>query len=296
MAQVHHTRDGQVQQRLDGFRSQAIATYHTPSGDLRVAAPFRMSGQPVAPDNLRSVAEVSAHLGLSEVDVARLQAGRGTPEHVQRVTQALIDAGRMPPASDTAPSIGARIRLMMYEHGVGFDCAGYVAQAFFASRSIDRAHSQLRDQAPENDQLRDLQSRGFVRVGLDATRPGDIVVLGKPPTDGYGHRVIVYAARNATEDDRAAIRRLVLEHTPKSYAQRDLLKRLADSASLRVLVVDSSWGNNADPQRGGVERKIWWHSQATGQWAGTDRDGAPVMTAGPYNHPVEGAYRPRNEP
>jgi cell wall-associated NlpC family hydrolase len=296
LATLHRARDAQVQQRLDVFRTQAIAAYHTPSGDVRVAPPFRIGGQPIAPDNQRFVAEAGHRLGLSDADVARLLTGRGTPEQVQAVTQALIDAGRLPPASDSAPSIGARIRLMMYQHGVGFDCAGYVAQAFLASRSVDRPHSQLRDLAPENDQLCDLQSRGFVRVDLDATRPGDVIVLGKSPADSYGHRVIVYAARDATLDDRATLLRLVLEHRPKMDPQRDLLKRLAGSASLRVLVVDSSWGNNGDPQRGGVERKIWWHSQATGQWAGTDPNGAPVMTDGPYNHPVEGAYRPQGEP
>lgn len=305
---LHHARDAAMQQRLDGFRAQATPTYRTPVGDVRVATPFWLDGYAVHPDKQEELRITCKALKLNATETRVLQDGRGTPAQVQRVTQALIDAYGL--AGHTGQSIDERIRRTMFDHGIGMDCAGYTAQAFLASRGIDRAHSQLASVSPSSDPLSNLANRGFARVALDAARPGDIVVLDPRMGERYGHCAIVYAARQATDADKQFLRDAAelawrdakAHEASDSAAYRDSLARYntvvqaAATANLRVLVVDSSWGSDHDAHWGGVERRMWWHDPLEGPWVSTNRAGVPLPSATPYDHPVNGVYRPRAEP
>jgi hypothetical protein len=287
---LHHAHDLEIQRRLDDFRAQATPTYHTPWGDVQVATPFWLRGYPVTEQARSEVTGACTRLGMNGLDTWLVQNGRGTPEQVQRVTQSLIDANLLPPDGG---SLDERVRKMMNNHGIGMDCAGYVAQAFVASRGVDHAHSQLGSTPIGDEGLSNLGHRGFVQVGIDAARPGDIVVLGLPTNDRYPHRAIVYAARDATEADKQLLR---IGAARADAQTRGALTDLAASGRLRAVVVDSSWGSGHNPLVGGVERRMWWHDPLTGKWASTDVSGTPEIGKNPYGHPFEGVYRPRTEP
>jgi hypothetical protein len=287
---LHHAHDLEIQKRLDAFRAEATPTYHTPSGDVQVATPFWLRAYTVPQQARDAVKGACARLGMNGSDTWLVQNGRGTPEQVRRVTQALIDAGRLPADGG---SLGDRVRKMMTDHGIGMDCAGYVAQSFVASRGVDYAQSPLGSTSIGDEGLFNLGHRGFVQVGIDAARPGDIVALGQPIGDRYPHRAIVYAARDATDADKQFLR---IGAARADAQTRGALMDLAASGRLRAVVVDSCWGSGHNPLVGGVERRMWWHDPLTGKWASTDASGTPEIGNTPYHHPFEGAYRPRNEP
>jgi hypothetical protein len=288
---LHHTHDLEIQNRLDAFRAQATPTYHTQWGDVQVATPFRLPRYPVTPKAQKELDRACSLLKMSRSEVVVLQLGRGTPAQIQRVTQALIDGGALAPDGG---SLDDRVRRMMSDHGIGMDCAAYVGQGFAASRGVDRAHSQLGTVRFDLDDLSNLQKRDFVQVGIEAARTGDIVALGPPAEREPGHRAIVYAARDATDADRQFLR--IRAAHREAQDEEGALVQLAGSGTLRVLVVDSCWGSGQDPLVGGVERRMWWHDPLTGMWASTNASGTPATGKTPYHHPVEGAYRPRNEP
>ena len=299
-------RDALVQQRLDIFRALATTRFRAEGADALVTAPFQMGGFTAGPGNAAIVRAVAQSIGLSEDEATRALFGRATPGQVHRLAQGLIDAGRLPAPNGTE-TLAARIRRMMYDHGVGFDCAGYVAQAFLASRAMGRAQSPLRSVPAVTDDLSRLEGRGFVRVPITSARPGDIVALAAPAHEAVGHRVIVYAARVATNDDRIFVFNRAAEALSRamnrgrsneiSVAQRDLrsVETFLRQPGLRALVVDSSWGASQVSDFGGVERRIWLQDERTGQWAWTDAVTAAHVSDKPYDHPVQGVYRPARE-
>ncbi len=288
----HRAHDAVMQQRLDAFRKTLLAPYHMNTDSVPVAPPFQMM-RPVAPDKLRHLTAIATSLKIGPADLNRVVHGRGTPDQVHRLTQRLIDEGSVPAPSTEARTLEARVRLMMHQHGLGFDCTGYVAPAFLASRGLDRAHSPLAGRPAENEDLSALDSRGFAPVSVDATRPGDIIVLDPPRYESVGHRAIVYASRDATREDRMNLGALLEMNA--AGAVDDLVPKMLQATDLRVIHVDSSWGSGGDPRAGGVNRCAWWHSASTGTWAWTDRSGQLAAGRQPYDHPLQAAYRPRGE-
>src|SRR5258708_2091076 len=209
-AESHRTHDVDVQRLLDAFRARASAVYRTPWGSAQVAVPFRIhggypnedpahdhEGRVVAP-NRQLLLAVAAKLGMAGA-ICRVQDGRGTLEEVRRLTQGLIDGGCLcAPGGDL--TLEQCVRKMMFDFGIGLDCAGYSGLAFTASRAgLDPPAPALLPQ----DALFGLGSRGFERVDLDRTRPGDIVVLEPTDRRAYGHRGIVFDAHDAQPSDRA---------------------------------------------------------------------------------------------
>src|SRR5258708_16722096 len=124
-------RDALIQRRLDAFRAQATVRYRALSSEALVTAPFQMGGATTSPRNAEFVRTIARSVGMTEDDATRALFGRATPDEVHRLAQGLIDAGRLP-ANKDGESVADRVRRMMYEHGIGFDCAGYVAQAVLA--------------------------------------------------------------------------------------------------------------------------------------------------------------------
>jgi hypothetical protein len=219
--------------------------------------------------------------GLSPGDIRAIEAGRGAPEQVRKLTQALIDVTGQPAGG--GPWTPLKIRDLMFECGVGIDCAGYTQQAYLSIRGKTAAQAGFGSLVDES--LSNLAQRGFTRVaGVENVRSGDIMVLGQPAPGAYGHRAIVYETHTASENE------LNLLGAPLEFAQ---------AAPVFVLEVDSSWGGGGVADRGGVQRETLLYSGRTGQWgwlqpasqANPDQPPAFTLTSGPYDHPLEGFYR-----
>jgi hypothetical protein len=294
-------RDAPIQQRLDAFIASATPTFHTKDGDVKVGIPFRMmpsaqlmadrhpESQPfirqeqTARANAGELQQVGKDLGLSQEQLADVASGRGTPEDIARVTQALIDRGKLPPGDPS--QVGARVRTMMCNYGVGLDCAGYVQQAFLASRGVSRSEMGLRSVLREN--LTGLASHGFTRLPQSSTpRAGDLFILKPPQGETTGHTMIVRGSRTAT-----AVEAQGLAMVKPEWGTRD-------PSTLQRIELDSSWGNGANPQAGGVGRQIFWHDTARDQWLRQTGTSSWVIDPADkiyYQHPIDGFYRPSKE-
>jgi cell wall-associated NlpC family hydrolase len=283
-------RDAQVQEGLDAFRLAMNPAYRVPDALPRPGTTFQMSDpyetqRATIQANQAAVAKAAAAARLSGDDLRLVLSGRGSPHSLQALTQALIDAGRVPSTVDGGPRLEPRIRQMMFDCGIGIDCAGYVQQAYLRTMGVSASAAGWR--ARTNEDLSNLGARGFVRIGdLARVRPGDIVVLGPPPKQP-GHRAIVYEQHVATESDLAELRE-------RSGASR----AFASTPPIRLLSVDSSWGSSGHAEFGGVRRETWWYSASTGQWAwldqGDDRSRAFRTAGTPMDHPFGepfGIYR-----
>jgi hypothetical protein len=273
---------GAIQHRLDAFLARATPVYHTREGDVPVAIPFRMSPgyaghEGTVRNNTPALRAVARSIGVSDGEVSFVQQGRATPAQVRRLAQGLIDAGRLPKGGGT---LADRVRQMMFDHGLGLDCAGYARQAFAAAHP----GASVAWRAPVNENLSGLAGRGFARLPLSDARAGDLIVLRPPSPSEPGHTLIVYATREATEDDR----KLLGEPGAKDVQ----VQAVARSSSLHVLVVDSSWGCNGDATRGGVRRVTLFEDRVSQQWVSvTKEDRTYTIADTPYAHPVDGAYR-----
>jgi hypothetical protein len=258
-------QDTVVQKRMDQFFARATPTYRLPAGDgkaieVAVATPFRMPAKaavrPGETDEttLRYAAQedrvgkhatelavIAGKVGLRPAELGAIEVGRGTPGQVQALTQALIDANKLPPPVEGEPS-ALRVRRMMCDYGIGFDCAGYVQQAFVAARGITRAQAGLAPDMTDED-LSHLSPTRFSRVPVEEARAGDVLALGPPPgSHEVGHRLLVFDRHDAS---------------PEEIARYCRAGTSLDGSHLTVLSVDSSFGSSALPEKGGVQRQTW---------------------------------------
>jgi hypothetical protein len=293
-----------VQRRLQAFFEAATPVYQVPDGkggtvEIAVATPFRMVGPDTAPPGTtnavilqyaalekrieghdRDLAAIARKYGLGNPWAIR--SGRGTPGQVRALTQALINENKLPPAGPGV-SLELRVRTMMSEYGIGFDCAGCVQQAFLAAQAITRARAGF---APIlNESLSVLSRAHFSRVEPEASRAGDIVSLGPPENWHTGHRLIVIEQHEASPDE---------ERRYRSIGDGSEL----GIGPLTVLTLGSSFGSNGDPARGGVGQQTWLYDGK--KWGTvfpapmTDGTTQEWMTVGerPYDHehPLIGIY------
>jgi hypothetical protein len=288
------TRDDRVRDGLDAFMALMNEPYRTPEGLAWPGMPFQMSSPyPTQPESIAKHAgaldQAIRAAGLTDEQTKELKLGRGSPESIHAVTQSLIDAGALPPAY--VGDLSARIRVMMFTFGIGIDCAGYVQEAYLRVMHIDRSAAHFK--SADKEDLSTLGTSGYQRIAdIAAVRPGDMVSLGPPgsPASGHepGHRAIVYDQHLATDQELDALR----GWGPGGAA-------LAGGGPVRVLQIDSSWGGNGDPLRGGARRDTWWYNETTGDWGSlrSAEDGEPpiVETArSPLRHPFAppfGVYR-----
>jgi hypothetical protein len=225
---------------------------------------------------------IGAKLGMPAGRVASVLVGRGTPEEVRRLTQALIDARKLPPPGWPDEPLRDRVRRMMCDYGIGFDCAGYVQQAFLAAHGIGRAQAGFAP-AATNEALFDPSATGpFARVKPEKARPGDILVLGPPNGQVTGHRLLVFE-----------------RHDLRSEEASTLVGKPEDLAALRsgrvsVFTVHSSFGSGGDPSRGGVGEQRWIYDAASNRWGRLSDDNRVRFTHSglPYDgfHPLLGVY------
>jgi hypothetical protein len=265
--------------------------YQTPDGTQWVSPPFVMSvpfdrsAEETIQQHAPLVELARQRAGLSPADVSAIESGRGTPDQIRTLTQALIDMSGHPEGG--GPWTPLKIRALMLECGVGIDCAGFTQQAYLAARGQTRAQAGFGPLA--NESLSHLGQRGFTRVsGIESVRSGDIMALGPRGPNEYGHRGIVYETHQATSNELTQL-----------YLSGVDAQDFAKTIPIYVLEVDSSWGASGRADYGGVQRQTLLYSGLTGQWARlvpaslAEPDPKPVfaLTTGPYNHPLEGFYR-----
>jgi hypothetical protein len=265
--------DAEVQQRLQAFTDMAKPVYRVPGeagvgGEFAVAMPFRMVAPLTMPKSATPVdrlyveqewrvvghsAElkvVAATLGIGEGELHAIEVGRGEPRRVAALTQALIDANKLPPVeADVSPVL--RIRRMMADYGIGYDCAGYVQQAFLAAYGITRAEAGFIPIL--NESLSALWRPRFSRVAPEDSRPGDIIALGPPPKQTVGHRLMVLDRHDASPEEVGR------------YCTYGDAAKLAEGR-ISVITVESSFGSGADPGQGGVERQTWLYDAVSKRW------------------------------
>jgi hypothetical protein len=277
-----------VQRRLEAHRLAMMATVHTAEGDVSFPIPFEIGAPPppVGPDQAsdhEALLRCLDQCGFTGATRTALLHGRGTPAEIQRIAQSLLDAGRLPQRAGVP--LVQRVREMLDNVHIGIDCAGYTQQAYLAMARTTRAAAGFDSSLHES--LASLPSQGFTRVrSVAALRPGDIVSLGPPPGEQFGHRAIVYDQHRASESDLQDFKGAYDAVAP-GFAQGEIY----------VVEVDSSWGGSGNSDLGGVERRMWWYNATTDQWAWqverSDCPGVLTVQTGPdaYSHPLIGFFR-----
>lgn len=276
------SRDRAVQRGLDDLRDRFSGPYVVDGATVTARPMFRMD---VVKNSPQTNATLIAAAGRSRAgDPYSLTVGQGTPAQLVKVTQALIDMGRLPPGPG---DVATRIRRMQWEHGIGVDCAGYCKEAIRAT-----AGASVPMGGPGNESFRDLdsppRSAHFAKQSIVDVRPGDLVTLDPSPPETWGHNVVVYRHDVA---DAASKRALATLHgdTMKAF--------LASPGPHRVLEVDSSWGagpNGAD--FGGFRRDTWIYDESTKTWGSFAHEAPHAFVTspdGPSGDRYHGAYRAR---
>jgi hypothetical protein len=214
--------------------------------------------------------------------------GKPSAEELKLVTEALIKSGKLQETKShytSALTDSEAIRMMQWENGIGIDCSGFVSQAFVKAHG--GTHDKYKLQNPMNENLMDLKHNSkFTPVKPVDVRPGDLITLDKPAPNDVGHTV------------------LVREHHMADY---DVLKNLPNGTSfagandkIHSYKVDASWGASSNGWLGGgVQTKVWLYNETTGKWAMLNQKNPGGLTveessmSGPYNHPMNGIYRPK---
>jgi hypothetical protein len=268
-------KDVETTRRIRDFYAQFDV--EIPSRGDRVATPFRINGD----DTPECVSELRAKLKGDPAGrfIEQVVVGRGTPAQIAQVIQALDR--RDPTLFRGSPD---SVRSELVRLGIGIDCAGSVQLGLFASRGLDEhtgpAALHFRNRLLDNFSSL-AHNPAFVRVADPADlRPGDVISLGVPRWDQYGHKVIVADRRTATLSVTDAA-----ELTPP--------RAIAAGREVVLIDVASSWGGD------GPGEHTWAFDPKSGAWAsvgmGRRVSGGPMDHAGggPWDHPLLGMYRPR---
>ncbi|MEB2312629.1 MAG: hypothetical protein OZ928_12320, partial [Polyangiaceae bacterium] len=192
--------------RLGRYRERMSGPYQVRGASVAVPAAFRMVGGMNQASSQKCMAAIAKALGPEafravRVAAAQVTMGKGTPEQVRALTQALIGSPAFA-AYAKLPSAQA-VRHLMWDFGIGVDCSGYVHHAFLYSRGAgDAAAPSARYGlgAAELSGLQSLPGPHFRRVSPALARPGDVIKLSQGD-DGTGHKVIVTARDELTASD-----------------------------------------------------------------------------------------------
>ncbi len=250
------------QSGVDAFFRSAAASYTSPANipmgaasTSLIVAPTFMMGKGY-PDQLAFKADqgkmdalkkMASGGGISEGVLGRMQVGRGTPDEIHALLQAIVNAQ---PATMTLLNTQAiawqpnDVRQLMHNSAIGLDCAGYVQQAYL--RATGRTRAQLGWDTLDNEGLFNLGGNGFRKFSkVTDLRPGDIVVFNATQAGQPGHRTIIFDQRPATADDKSAL------------AAATNATDFSATGDLRVVEMDSSYGSWGDFHQGGVMRQLW---------------------------------------
>lgn len=272
--------------KLDAFRDRCAGPFLVDGQEVRARPMFRMNtgyNQASANAHAGELRAIGARARLAAGDVALARIGRASPEQLVRVTQALIDAGKLPPPPGATET---RIRRMQWTWGIGMDCAGYTAHAAIAVHG--RAAAALRNDMTDPFSAMAHGRLPFRKVAVDDVRPGDVIHLDAATRGDVGHIVIVADRHLATDGERGAL----AASSPEAAAF------VAAAGPLHVLAVDSSWGAGDGEDYGGYRRDTWLYDEGTKQWASFDRETHALVASptGPCGERFAGAFRPKGAP
>lgn len=281
-------RDGRIQANLDAFRERFSGPYSVDGLRVQARPMFNMNlpnafNAASRARHAPELARVCAQAKVSATAMRCAQVGRPTPEQLVVVTQALIDAGKLPAGPPGTEE--ARIRQMQWEWGVGVDCAGYAALA--AEAALGAAASPLtRDRMGDLYQV--VRGPAFHRPSMSEIRPGDVIHLDSKQRGDVGHNVVVYDHRVV---DGATARASASAEAAPFFA--------AGMGPFHVLTVDASWGAGPEGRDyGGFRRDTWLYDEGRTSWASFDPEtrSLSVFREGPQDEVFRGAFRPKAAP
>ena len=276
-------RDAAIQRKLDAVRDAFSGPYVVAGTTVSARPMFRMTTHEVSAAMANAVDRLGARAGVRAPFESRV--GQGRPQDLVKITQALIDDGRLPAGPG---DLATRIRRMQWDHGIGVDCAGYSKQALAAcSARPPKMH------ASGSESFRDVdggREGTFARVSLEKARPGDLVTLDSSELGGWGHNVVVYS--HVTAD---AAQKALLCGRMRDAALADFL---SSAGPHHVFEVDSSWGAGIEgAECGGYRRDTWLYDAATKTWGSFEPGVTPpsfvTSAVGPADDVFHGAYRVR---
>ena len=117
-------------------------------------------------------------------------------------------------------------------------------------------------------------------------QPGDLIALDAPPPETIGHTVLV---RDQHEMSAAEVK---ANHIPKDWA--------GPNDKLHMVQVDGSFGAHMNGDlSGGLTHRTWIYNETSGKWAEIKPTGTGGFEftesgqSGPYDHMMNGIFRPR---
>ncbi len=281
-------RDAAMTTKIDKYFNDAAAPYTvtTPSGEkitVKVPPQFRMNSG----FNDAAIGGLGAALGpkLSnqlKYEIERVRFGRGSPEDVAKITAGLIARGHLGPVD--AKNAPEAIQALQWKYGVGIDCAGYVQRALLSIHGKSPSEHDRKAMgltpSPNNENFASLPTNPkFSKVGVANARPGDIMTLKAPAKGDVGHVVLVRSNKVLMAAEAKAM-------------------GLAGTGPHRALEVDSSWGAGELGKGGGVKRQTWIYDEGNKSWSSWDPTTKKLTASnagGPYDHELDGIFRPKGE-
>ena len=282
--------------KLDAIHATMKGPYLVAGKTVESGAQFRMNGGynqgqvNAGTKDGQILAGVAAKVGLLN-ELSSLQAGRGRPESLVKLTQALIDAGQL--QDGNAGPLADRIHDLQWRFGLGMDCAGYVYRAVTAMHG-DPSKLGLKPCGFEN--FTGLGSNPhFAKAETTEAEAGDVLVLaGDGTRENPGHNLVV-RSRCELPPDGGGVR----ERWPGARA---FLEARTDGKpdEIHLFQVDSAFGAGpAGDAHGGVRRDVLLFNANKGTWC-TCRDTIPPAVATgkvPYDEVrITGFFRPRVTP
>jgi cell wall-associated NlpC family hydrolase len=288
-----------LQRRIDTYFEDVHARYTLPDGTEVKAQPhFRITSGFSGPEKCKKLATKDARVACIKKNIAAVIAshdkkaltswmkraihvaayGRGSPTGIQKITQLLIDAGKLDDVIKKHAGLSSSdaVRMLQWEFGYGMDCAGYVQRAFLFARGEPDDGAAVRAkygfEKLGNENLYELASKkrksggkAFKKVPFEQAAPGDLLIMDPPKGQRAGHTVLV--------------------------------RSRASSGSEHTLEVDASWGAGSlgNLAKGGVHRRKFVYDDVKQKWGDVAGDGSITWNAiGPYDdHPVIGLFRVR---
>jgi hypothetical protein len=276
-----------AQAALDAHMDAYSGPYTVEGRAVLAPAQFRMAGgfnQKAANEHASALAAICAK---AHVDATSSLGGYPTPSQLTKVTQALIDAGKLQSGPE---DVATRIKAMQWSWGIGVDCTDYALGAATKASGIKPPGAQM-----GTDYFQNPANKPFLRsVKLADVRPGDVFSLASPDPKEAGHRAVVYSA-SVCAPERAAL---------LSRTYPDAQRYLA-GGPVRMFEVDSSWGaGRFGSPSGGVRRDTWLYNESTQTWAELRPAFDPsrsspifnVTTDGPHGEILQSISRFRGQP
>ena len=228
--------------------------------------------------------------GANAPDPELALMGCASPRALVKITQALIDAGKLPPGSGDLP---ARIKTMQWQWGIGVDCTDYTVGA---AMKVACKSSQELGVVPGTDYFKAPANNPHLsRVSVADVKVGDVFCLDavpKPPRPpAVGHRAVVYSHTVSGPADGAAL------EARFGAASATFVR----GGPVHIIEVDSSCGAGpSGSPNGGVRRDTWLYNESSRCWAQYGPKspvvGSPrfdITPHGPKDELLHGIYRLR---